>query len=246
MPGCSTMCCPTTPPRPVTTLTTPGGRCSSRSCASRRTESGASSAGLTTRVLPAARAAGIFIPAIIRGEFQGRIAPTTPRGSRREYCSWPSPAGSTVPLNSPATPAKYRNSDTRMDVSGRVWVCSALPVSWAVSTASSSDRSSRARATRSSRAARSRKWRARHSGRAAVAAATAASTSSGRPSGTRASTTPRRAGVSTSRHAPEAEGTQRPPISMGHRGAAVIAGSSIVVRSIISWPSRGGVDRPVR
>jgi hypothetical protein len=68
--------------------------------------SGASSAALTTMVFPAASAAGIFIPAIMSGEFHGRIAPTTPTGSRMVYCSWSSPAGRTTPLTSVATPAK--------------------------------------------------------------------------------------------------------------------------------------------
>jgi hypothetical protein len=47
-----------------------------------RIDNGASSGGLTTTVLPAARAGAIFHPAIIRGVFHGMIAPMTPTGSR--------------------------------------------------------------------------------------------------------------------------------------------------------------------
>ena len=93
-------------PGPVTTLSTPGGRNSFAISAIFRMVSGASCAVLRMRVLPAASEAGVFIPAIISGEFHGRIPATTPSGSRRVYCNWSSPAGSTVPLNSPATPPK--------------------------------------------------------------------------------------------------------------------------------------------
>ena len=105
-PGWVSRASPTTPPLPVTTLSTPGGRNGAAICAIRRTVSGASAAGLRMTVLPAAKAAGTFIPAIINGEFHGRMAATTPSGSRRVYCNWSLPAGSTVPLNSPATPPK--------------------------------------------------------------------------------------------------------------------------------------------
>ena len=93
-------------PLPVTTFSTPGGRNSDAISAIFRMVSGASWAVFRISVFPAARDAGVFMPAIINGEFQGRIPATTPSGSRRVYCSWSSPAGSTVPLNSPATPPK--------------------------------------------------------------------------------------------------------------------------------------------
>ena len=105
-PGCRSSASPTTLPLPVTTFRTPGGRKGAAISAISRMVSGASSAGLSTTVLPAASAAGTFIAAIISGEFHGRIAATTPSGSRRVYCSWSSPAGNTVPLNSPAIPPK--------------------------------------------------------------------------------------------------------------------------------------------
>ncbi len=47
----------------------------------RRALSGVSSAGLSTTVLPAARAGAKPHPAIAIGKFQGTITPTTPRGS---------------------------------------------------------------------------------------------------------------------------------------------------------------------
>ena len=106
MPGCSAIAWPTTLPRPVSAFTTPAGRWLLQTSASSRIVRGASSAAFMITVLPAASAAGILNPAIISGEFQGRMQPTTPSGSRRVYCSWLSPAGRTVPLTSPATPAK--------------------------------------------------------------------------------------------------------------------------------------------
>ena len=105
-PGCSTSGAPADGPSTVTTLRTPGGRNSWQISAMSRLVSGASSAALSTMVFPAARAAGTLNPAIISGEFHGRIAPTTPSGSCRVYCSWDAPAGRVVPLTSPATPPK--------------------------------------------------------------------------------------------------------------------------------------------
>ena len=69
---------------PVTMLSTPSG--SPAACAIRpssRTESGASSEGLSTTVLPNASAGASFFVAISIGWFQGVIAPQTPTGTRR-------------------------------------------------------------------------------------------------------------------------------------------------------------------
>ena len=74
-------------PRPVTTFSTPSGRTCEAISAIFRMVSGASCAVFSTRVFPAARAAGVFIPAIISGEFHGRMPATTPKDSRRVYCS---------------------------------------------------------------------------------------------------------------------------------------------------------------
>ncbi len=58
---------PACSPSPVTTLKTPGGRMSVASSASFSAVRGVSSEGLSTTVLPAARAGPIFQPAIIIG-----------------------------------------------------------------------------------------------------------------------------------------------------------------------------------
>jgi ribulose 1,5-bisphosphate synthetase/thiazole synthase len=64
-------------------LTTPGGNpASATSSATRRLLNGVSSAGLSTTVLPAARAGPIFHEVNISGKFHGTICPTTPTGSR--------------------------------------------------------------------------------------------------------------------------------------------------------------------
>ena len=75
---------PTTDPRPGTTVKTPSASPASRpSSASRIALNGVSSAGLSTTVLPAARAGAKPQPAIVIGKFQGTITPTTPSGSRK-------------------------------------------------------------------------------------------------------------------------------------------------------------------
>jgi hypothetical protein len=82
-PGCSASRAPATWPKPGTTLTTPGGKpASAISSATARVDSGVSSAGLRTTVLPAARAGPSFQLVNISGKFQGTIWPTTPTGLR--------------------------------------------------------------------------------------------------------------------------------------------------------------------
>ena len=65
--GCVVSCRPTGSPRPQMTLTTPGGKTSASSSASRSAVRGVCSEGLTTSVLPAASAGAIFQAAIISG-----------------------------------------------------------------------------------------------------------------------------------------------------------------------------------
>ena len=80
--GWRTRASPTTSPRPLTTLTTPGGKpAASKSGAIARIEADACSAGFSTTVFPAASAAPTLAARIASGEFQGTIRPTTPRGS---------------------------------------------------------------------------------------------------------------------------------------------------------------------
>ena len=75
---------PTSAPKPVTTLTTPGGNpASANSSANSSMDADVCSDGLTTTVLPAARAGASFHEASKRGEFHGVIAATTPKGSWR-------------------------------------------------------------------------------------------------------------------------------------------------------------------
>ena len=72
---------PASRPKPVTTLSTPGGRMSATSSASSMMPSGVCSAGLSTTQLPAASAGASFHAAIRMGKFHGMICPTTPSGS---------------------------------------------------------------------------------------------------------------------------------------------------------------------
>ncbi|MNC50758.1 hypothetical protein D3C75_1000210 [compost metagenome] len=72
---------PISPPAPLTTLITPGGRMSWISSISTSTDSGVSLAGFSTMQLPAASAGAIFQQAISSGKFHGMICATTPSGS---------------------------------------------------------------------------------------------------------------------------------------------------------------------
>ena len=95
--GCSISRCPTTEPLPTTTFSTPSGIPASRASSPRRiVESGVSSAGLITIVLPQASAGPIFHDAMLRGKFHGVIRPTTPSGSRK-VMSTPPPTGIVSP-----------------------------------------------------------------------------------------------------------------------------------------------------
>src|SRR4051812_24028818 len=70
---------PASGPYPVTTLTTPGGSPASTSVVTRfMQESGVSSAGLMTQVLPQTRAGKSFHDGIAIGKFHGVIMPQTP------------------------------------------------------------------------------------------------------------------------------------------------------------------------
>ncbi|MNC94377.1 hypothetical protein D3C83_112160 [compost metagenome] len=82
--GCSTSGIPTSAPKPVTTLTTPGGNpaCSINFMNS-SVEAEVYSEGLITTVLPAASAGASFQASSSSGEFHGMIAATTPSGSCR-------------------------------------------------------------------------------------------------------------------------------------------------------------------
>ncbi|MNV70395.1 hypothetical protein D3C71_1633610 [compost metagenome] len=72
---------PASRPKPLTTLSTPGGSRSPITSISTRIDAGVCSAGLSTTQLPAASAGASFQAAISSGKFHGMICPTTPSGS---------------------------------------------------------------------------------------------------------------------------------------------------------------------
>ncbi len=97
--------CPTTLPRPGSTVNTPSGRpAASASSASRSAVSGVSSAGFSTTVLPAASAGPKPQPAIGIGKFHGTMMPTTPSGSWK-VTSRPPATGICRPDNRSGAPA---------------------------------------------------------------------------------------------------------------------------------------------
>ena len=70
-------------PSPWTMLTTPAGRPTSRHTSAKAiAESGVSSAGFSTTVLPAASAGAIFQESIKSGKFHGITCPQTPTGEK--------------------------------------------------------------------------------------------------------------------------------------------------------------------
>ena len=80
--GWRTSASPTTEPLPGSTLMMPSG--TPASCAMRASSiamRGVISAGLNTTAQPAASAGASFCASLAMGEFQGVMAPTTPRGS---------------------------------------------------------------------------------------------------------------------------------------------------------------------
>ncbi len=80
--GWATSAAPTSGPKPVTTLTTPGGRIPCARRANSSTDALANSDGFSTTVLPAASAGPSLFASVISGEFQGISAAITPSGSR--------------------------------------------------------------------------------------------------------------------------------------------------------------------
>src|SRR6188472_2086361 len=81
--GLSTIASPTSPPAPVTRLTTPGGKPASSMSSTRSVaHNGASELGLNTTVLPATSPGIIFQHGIAIGKFQGVMMPATPIGWR--------------------------------------------------------------------------------------------------------------------------------------------------------------------
>jgi hypothetical protein len=105
--GCPGSAAPASAPYPVTTLRTPGGiPASIASLARSRQVSGASSAGLTTIVLPVAIAGATSVTMIGPGTFHGMMLPQTPNGSRIVMPrTFGAAAGSVWPVILSASPA---------------------------------------------------------------------------------------------------------------------------------------------
>ncbi len=72
---------PASSPKPLTMLSTPGGKRSAIISMRTMIDAGVCSAGLSTTQLPAAMAGASFQTAMRIGKFHGMICPTTPSGS---------------------------------------------------------------------------------------------------------------------------------------------------------------------
>src|SRR5688572_35903 len=105
--GCVTSASPTSAPRPVITLTTPGGNpASPNSFAISTIAADVYSEGLITAVHPAASAGASFQLVRVSGEFHGVMIATTPLGSCFVYENTPRlSVGMTAPWTLSASPA---------------------------------------------------------------------------------------------------------------------------------------------
>ncbi len=203
---------PTSSPRPLTMLSTPGGKTSASSSPSRSTDALACSAGLTITVFPAASAYAALAEKVEMGEFHGMMQTATPYGSRRVSPSASGPSTTVSPLTAsrhcPAASChRYAiPGRSRFSVSRRI-----LPLSRVSSSASSwacrPNSSDTLRRTCALAAAGS----ADQAGKARVAAATAASASAAPLAGIRAHGSPV-AGLTVSIW--RAAGTSSPPIRL--------------------------------
>ncbi len=165
---------PTSEPYPCTTLSTPAGRpASAAMSASSEAVSGDHSAGLSTTVLPAARAGATFQVASISGAFQGVISTHGPAGSQVTWLVWPRVAKSSCSRVS-SQPAKKRKLWATRGMTPRRWERSSAPLSTVSTLANSSTRLSMPSAMACRTRARSARGVAAQSGKAALAAATAA------------------------------------------------------------------------
>ena len=111
--GCVISASPVGSPGPVTTLTTPSGMPASASSSTMRsTENDANSDGFSTTVQPAASAGASFCANSRNGAFHGRIAATTPIGSRNVIARWSPPwyGGSVWPPTLSIQPAWWSNT----------------------------------------------------------------------------------------------------------------------------------------
>ena len=219
MPGCSAMWLPTSGP-PVTALMTPGGSTWFISSTSLSVESGVKGEGLMTTVQPTRSAGMTCQAAMISGQFQGVIDPTTPTGLRRTtiFClasSWMVSSGSCSPA---VTRVQAAAPCTSKLAPGPLWV---LPCSRVTSSDSAAWCWSMRSATAMSLATRSASASPDQAARAPRALSTAASTSATEPCGQAATTEPS-AGLRTSK-VPE-PGLGLPPMVSAYADMVVSAG----------------------
>ena len=186
-------------------LNTPGGSTRFISSQMRSTASGASSADFTTTELPATSAGATFSAISSMGTFQGMMAPTTPSGSRTVTDSTSGSKGTLSPFSSLPRPPKNSNTSATTPASTRLSVRSALPVSSAISFASSSTCSRIRPAHRWTMAPRLRAGTFAQAFCASAAFRTAASTSAASPSAAVATCSPV-AGFTTAKLLPERAG----------------------------------------
>jgi hypothetical protein len=194
--------------------TPPGNSASTTHSASFTAQTDVVGAGAQTTALPAASAGAITSAGIVYGQFQGVIAPTTPRGTRYWRMRLAaSTEGGIAPAIRVASAAAMRQYATSSSTSSYASASSGFPWSSVSVRARSSRRSSTSSATRSIAAARSNADRVAQSRRAALAEAIARCASSRVPFGTVPSTSPV-AGLVASTRSPDSDATQAPPITI--------------------------------
>jgi len=202
---------PASTPKPLTTLSTPGGSRSPITSSSTWMETGVCSAGLSTTALPAASAGASFQTAMRIGKFHGMIWATTPSGSWKWYATVFSSSSPMEPSCERSTPAKYRKWSIASGMSAASVSRTGLPLSQVSATASASRCCSIRSAMRSRMFDRSVGEVRPHPGAAPCAASRARSTSSAVPRATSVNVWPV-TGVALSKYRPPAGGTYCPPM----------------------------------
>src|SRR5581483_6227267 len=140
VPGLPAISSPTTAPGPVIIENTPAGNSASTTHSASLVEhTDVELAGAQTTQLPDASAGAISSAAIVYGQFQGVITPTTPRGTRYARTRFDgSCEGGSEPSRRVASPAACRQYSTSSSTSPYASVCRGFPWSSVSASASSS------------------------------------------------------------------------------------------------------------
>ncbi len=124
IPGCPTRAAPRAGEGPFSVLSTPGGRCEAMAPAKVSTAPGHVGGALTTTVLPVSRDGITLFPITAAGQLKGRMAATTPWGTRSMTVPASSRGWSDSATNSARAPTMPAVVATSKSASTRILPCS--------------------------------------------------------------------------------------------------------------------------